>query len=74
MGDCFDGMEFVLFDEEGERPWKKVIGMKAKDGEVVQWNNTLTLEPPVEAYMSDIERGMQKTLVEILEVAKGATE
>jgi dynein heavy chain len=35
MGDCFDGMEFVMFDESGERPWKVVQGMKAKDGEVV---------------------------------------
>jgi dynein heavy chain len=63
MGDCFDGMEFVMFDESGERPWKVVQGMKAKDGEVVDWNSKLVLEPPVEAYMNDIERGMQKTLV-----------
>jgi len=58
MGDCFDGMGFITFEDTGERPMKVVNGMKAKDGEIVKWENYLRLEPPVESYMQEIEKGM----------------
>jgi len=48
--------------------------MKAKDGEIVPWTNQLKLDGPVEVYMADVEAGMQRTLVAILEKAKSTTE
>lgn len=75
MGDCFDGMGFVCFDEEvQERPWRTVVGMKAKDGEIVPWDTSLTLNGAVEAYMTQVEAGMQMELIKILEAAKATTE
>ena len=56
------------------RPWRNVVGMKAKDGEIVPWTNQLKLDGPVEVYMADVEAGMQRTLVAILEKAKSTTE
>jgi dynein heavy chain len=74
MGDCFDGMGFVQFVNTEERPWRIVNAMKSKDNETVAWNNNLRLEGAVEAYMSQVEIGMQKTLCEILEKAKSTVE
>jgi dynein heavy chain len=75
MGDCFDGMGFVVFDETVvERPWRTVRGMKAKDGEIVPWGTKLTLNGAVEAYMTQVEAGMQMELVQVLEAAKSTTE
>lgn len=75
MGDCFDGMGFVIFDEtETVRPWKTVVGMKAKDGECVPWTTNLRLDGAVEAYMASVESGMQMELIKVLENAKQATE
>jgi len=74
MGDCFDGMGFVIFEQVEQRPWRIVKGMKAKDGEIVQWTTPLKLDGPVEVYMADVEAGMQRTLVSILEKAKSTTE
>jgi hypothetical protein len=48
--------------------------MKAKDGEIVPWTTQLKLDGPVEVYMADVEAGMQRTLVTILEKAKSTTE
>jgi len=75
MGDCFDGMGFVIFDETVEqRPWKTVVGMKAKDGEIVPWATSLTLNGAVEGYMKQVEDGMMLELIKILEHAKSTTE
>jgi dynein heavy chain len=48
--------------------------MKAKDGEIVPWANTLRLDGAVEAYMASVEAGMQMELIKILEHAKATTE
>lgn len=75
MGDCFDGMGRVIFDETIEqRPWKTVVGMLAKDGEIVPWATRLTLEGAVEGYMKQVEDGMMLELIKILEHAKSTTE
>jgi len=54
MGDCFDGMGFVCFDESvSERPWRTVVGMKDKiSTEMVPWATKLNLSGAVEAYMT----------------------
>jgi dynein heavy chain len=44
MGDCFDGMNFVKFQETAERPYRIVNGMESKDGEEAPWHHTIKLE------------------------------
>lgn len=44
MGDCFDGMNFVKFEETEQRPYRIVNGMEAKDGEIVPWHHTINLQ------------------------------
>jgi dynein heavy chain len=76
MGDCFDGMNFVRFNEEQvePRPYRIVNGMEAKDGEVVPWSFELKLQGAPEVYLGEVEKGMQKTLITDLESAKASTE
>lgn len=76
MGDCFDGMNFVKFNENQQepRPFRIVNGMEAKDGEVVPWDFELKLLGAPEVYLGDIEKGMQKQLIATLEAAKSTTE
>jgi dynein heavy chain len=72
MGDCFDGMNFVRFNQEQTEPGplRIVNGMEAKDGEIVPWNFELKLQGAPEVYLGEVERGMQRTLIEELEAAK----
>jgi hypothetical protein len=44
--------------------------MEAKDGEIVPWNIELKLQGAPEVYLGEVERGMQRTLIEELEAAK----
>jgi dynein heavy chain len=74
MGDCFDGMNFVKFQETAERPYRIVNGMESKDGEEAPWHHTIKLEGAPEQYMLEVEKGMQKTLIIDLENAKADVE
>jgi dynein heavy chain len=60
---------------EGEPvPAKRAKGMTSKDKEYVAFNDVFTCVGAVENYLCDLERQMQHTLREILEVAKGTAD
>jgi len=77
LGDCFDGMKGLDFVRgEGEMvPAKKAKGMFSKEKEYVSFgDNIFTCTGAVENYLCDLERCMQSTLRDILEVAKGTAD
>ena len=76
LGDCFDGLNHLDFVRgEGEPvPARKSKGMTSKDKEYVAFNEVFTCSGAVENYLCDLERHMQLTLREVLEVAKGTAD
>jgi dynein heavy chain, axonemal len=72
IGDCFDGMKGLQFlTGEGQpTPAKNANGMHSKAKEFVAFTSTFTCNGAVENYLCDIERQMQITLRDLLEVAK----
>lgn len=73
IGDCFDGMKGLDFldGEDEPRPLKRSKGMFSKYKEYVPFGEVFTCQGAVENYLCDLERKMQVTLRDILEVAKG---
>lgn len=76
IGDCFDGMKSLDFLRgEGEPvPAKRAKGMWSKEGEYVPFSGIFTCTGAVENYLNDLERMMQLTLKDVLEVAKGTAD
>lgn len=72
IGDCFDGMKGLQFiTGEGQpNPAKSANGMHSKAKEFVPFTSVFTCNGAVESYLSDVERQMQHTLRDLLEVAK----
>mmetsp|Transcript_22069 Transcript_22069/g.16467 ORF Transcript_22069/g.16467 Transcript_22069/m.16467 type:complete len:168 (-) Transcript_22069:595-1098(-) len=67
------GLDFLR--GEGEPvPAKSAKGMYSKDKEYVPFNDVYTANGAVENYLNDLEKHMQVTLREILEVAKGTAD
>jgi dynein heavy chain len=58
IGDCFDGMKTMKFEESGSRPYKTAVGMYAKDGEYVPFLTSFVCNGAVENYLCDLERKM----------------
>lgn len=76
LGDCFDGMKGLDFiTDEGEPlPHKRAKGMWSKEKEYVPFTEIFVCNGAVENYLCDLERTMQSTLRDILEVAKGTAD
>jgi len=72
IGDCFDGLKNIRFIKGPNYvyPSKKVEGMIANEGEYVQFSEVFECNGAVENYLCDLERMMQRTLRDILDVAK----
>lgn len=72
LGDCFDGLKSLDFarapDQTG--PSKSAKGMFSKEREYVPFGGIFTCNGAVENYLCDLEREMQTTLKDILDVAK----
>lgn len=74
IGDCFDGMKFMKFVEEGPHPYRTACGMYSKDGEYVAFASNFTCNGAVENYLCDLEKKMNDTLKLIIIQAKETTE
>jgi dynein heavy chain len=76
IGDCFDGMKGLDFiTGEGQPvPAKSSKGMFSKYREYVPFTNIFTCQGAVENYLCDIEKQMQITLRDVLEVAKSTAD
>jgi len=72
IGDCFDGMKGLDFimDEGEPKPYKRSKGMWSKYREYVPFAQPFTCVGAVESYLCDVERQMQSTLRDVLDVAK----
>jgi len=72
IGDCFDGLKNIRFIKGPNYvyPSKKVEGMIANEGEYAQFSEVFECNGAVENYLCDLERMMQRTLRDILDVAK----
>ena len=75
IGDCFDGMKGLDFlPPDSAQPSKNSKGMWSKYKEYVPFTSIFTCVGAVESYLCDIERQMQHTLRDVLEVAKNAAD
>ncbi len=76
IGDCFDGMKGLDFIKgNGEPvPAKRSKGMFSKYKEYVPFFNNFVCQGAVENYLCDLERMMQSTLRDVLEIAKGTAD
>ena len=67
------GLDFIDGDDE-PKPLKRSKGMFSKYKEYVPFGENFTCNGAVENYLCDLERKMQVTLRDILEVAKGTAD
>jgi dynein heavy chain len=76
IGDCFDGMKGLDFIRGDGVPYpsKRAKGMFSKENEYVPFGSEFVAAGAVENYLCDLEAKMQKTLLDILEVAKTAAD
>ena len=73
IGDCFDGIKALEFDED-DVSGKTVKGMFSKDTEHVGFADKLELIGPVEQYLCNVESHMRSQLRGILENAKSSAD
>jgi len=62
IGDCFDGLKCLKFNEEGNKPYRSTCGMYSKEMEFVPFNTTFTMNGAVENYLCELENKMKSTL------------
>eukprot|EP00795_Rhopilema_esculentum_P016694 gene16694-8141_t len=63
---CFDNIKSLKIAKMGITQKTEALGMYSADGEFVEFNHSVLLEGPVEAWLCDVERGMRWTLQVLL--------
>jgi len=63
---CFDNIKSLKIAKIGISQKTEALGMFSADGEFVEFNHSVLLEGPVEAWLCDVERGMRWTLQMLL--------